>query len=71
MSNLVLDTLLRKREQLRKEQEVFLEKSSTEIRELDDAIAKLNGGVYVYGNGVDSLYDDEHPDYIKQSEEEI
>lgn len=70
MSNLAIETLLKKRQQLQDERMKFLERTGTEIREIDEAIKQINGE-YVFQKVGDVLYDDEHPDYIKGSQEEI
>jgi len=70
MSNLALETLLKKREQLQKERMAFLERTGNEIRELDDAIKQLNGGNYIFRLPTE-IYDDQAYDYIKSSQEEI
>lgn len=72
MSNnaVVIDTLVKKREQILAEKNVAVSRFDSEIQELEIAIERLSGKkVWEVSQGV--LYDDEHPDYIKQSEEEI
>jgi len=70
MSNLALDTLIKKRQQLEDERSSVLQKYSEQIVELDSAIIAINGG-----RMPDMLsktgYDDESPTYITGAEDGI
>jgi len=72
MSNnlVVIGTLVKKREQILAEKYAAISRFDSEIRELETAIERLSGKkVWEVSQG--ALYDDEHPDYIRQSGEEI
>lgn len=64
MNNFVLKTLVDKRVQLLSEQNKMNETYKKKIAELNASINDLKGNGAVYPN-------DEHPDYIRQSIEEI
>ena len=72
MSNnkVVISTLVAKREQLLAEKTQAINRFDAEIVELENAIETLTGE-RVWERSVDPLYDDEHPDYIKASQEEM
>lgn len=72
MSNnqVVIDTLLAKMQQLAAERDAVLYKYNAEIDELEFAIAKYTGKRPIDAKNT-TLYDDENPDYIKSSQEEI
>ena len=69
-SNLAVDSLLIKRQQLLDEKIKMLEKYNGEIEDLERAIEILSGKKS-WELQSEILYDDEHPDYIKASQEEI
>jgi len=68
--SLALKALLEKREQLLAEKSKMLELLNTEISELEDAIEKLSGQQLVQKVS-EVPYDDETPNYIRSSQEEI
>lgn len=70
MSNIAIETLLKQRQQLLDERQKMWERYAKEIDEIDAAIETINGKKS-HEFLTDTLYDDEHPDYIKQSQEEI
>lgn len=72
MSNnqIVVDTLLKKRDQLKVEMDAAYAKYFDEVTEINQAIEKLTGKKASEVASI-TLYDDEHPDYIKQSLEEV
>jgi len=72
MSNnqVVIDTLLAKMQQLMVERKAIIAKYDAEIEELEAAVAEYTGQKKVDGKHI-TLYDDESPDYIKQSPEEM
>lgn len=72
MSNnkVVINTLLSKRDTLISEKKKAIRQFNAEICEIENAIETLSGERPWQG-GPAVLYDDEHPDYIKQSVEEI
>lgn len=70
MSNLALGTLLKKRAELVNERDKLVSRFNGEISEVETAIEQL-AGKKVWDNGTPILYDDEHPEYIRQSQEEI
>ncbi len=68
--NLAIQSLLTKRDQLLSEKAKLIERLDSEIKEIETAIEELSGKkVWEIKEMV--LYDDEHPDYIKSSQEEI
>jgi len=69
MSDFVLKTLVDKRMQLFTEQGNMNEMYRKRVAELNAAINELKGIGAVYPN--EEQFDDESPDYIKQSQEEI
>jgi len=68
-NNLAVDTLIKKREELLIAKAATINKLNAEIREVNAAIEALSG-MNVFEAQNLSLYDDEHPDYIKQSIED-
>lgn len=72
MSNkaVVIDTLVKKREQLILERDKMYQQFSEQISEIEAAL-ETYGGKKVWEIGSNALYDDENPEYIKQSIEEI
>lgn len=72
MSNnqVVIDTLLTKMQQLIAERDAILHKYNVEIDEIEVAIAHYTGEKKGAIQNI-TLYDDESPDYIKQSPEEM
>lgn len=69
-NNLAIKLLLSKREALLSEKSGAMARFDTEIGEIETALAELTGKK-VWEMTSETLYDDEHPDYIKASEEEI
>ena len=72
MSNntVVVNTLLAKRDALVSEKRKMIQQFNSEIAEIENAIETLSGEK-PWQAGPAVLYDDQHPDYIKQSAEEI
>lgn len=72
MSNnqIVIDTLLVKLQQLVAERDALIHRYNSEIEALEAAIAEYGGEKYKDAKNI-TLYDDENPNYIKQSPEEI
>lgn len=68
--NIALKSLLEKREQLVSEKTKMLERFNTEIGEIEDAIEQLSGQQLVEKVSEIS-YDDESPNYVRSSQEEI
>jgi hypothetical protein len=71
MSNLAANELTKKKFQLEKERDKMLEDFNSQIKELEFAIEKLMGGSVHYFTNETNAFDDDHPDYIKMSQEEI
>lgn len=69
-SNVAIEAMVSKREQILAEQRKMNERYNSKIESLDAAIELLTGKK---ANEVadETHYDDEHPDYIKSSQEEI
>ncbi len=70
MTDVVTETLLKKRNQLLLEKEQMLEKLNQEINSIEAAIERLSGKK-VWEIEPTTFYDDENPDYIKASIEEM
>lgn len=72
MSNnqVVIDTLVHKREQLVSDKAAAINRFDAEIQELETAIERLSGKK-VWEMTSETRYDDTHPDYIKGSQEEL
>lgn len=70
MSNIAVETLLKQRQQLLDERQKMWERYAKEIDDIDVAIEAINGKKS-HETTSEFHYDDEHPDYIKQSQEEI
>ena len=68
--DIVTETLLKKRNQLLLEKEQMLEKLNQEINSIEAAIERLSGKK-VWEIEPTTFYDDENPDYIKASIEEM
>jgi hypothetical protein len=68
--SIALESLISKREQLLSEMKAMEDRFKAEISELDTAIELLSGKT-VWQIQSESLYNDEHPDYIKSSQEEM
>lgn len=68
-NNLALDTLIKKREELLIAKSATINKLNDEIQQVNAAIEALSG-MNVFDAQNLALYDDEHPDYIKQSIED-
>tara|TARA_R110000868_G_scaffold148984_1_gene371207 strand:+ start:116 stop:325 length:210 start_codon:yes stop_codon:yes gene_type:complete len=69
MSDFVLKTLVDKRVHLLMEQSNMNDAYKAKIAELNAAINELKGNGAIYPN--EEKFDDENPDYIKSSLEEI
>jgi hypothetical protein len=70
MSKTSIDLLVDQRVKLLQEQHEMNQKYNSEIKELNVSIKKLRG--YTHADLDDAHhYDDENPDYIKSSKEEI
>lgn len=70
MSNNARDLLLKERDKLKIEKEAAIAQFDAQIQDLDTAIERISGKkVWEVDTGV--RYDDEHPDYIKASAEEL
>ncbi len=69
-SKYVIQFLIHRRDSLLSEKNAAIERFDTEINEIENALAELTGKK-VWEVGSETLYDDQHPDYIKQSAEEI
>lgn len=69
-SKVVLGTLISKREQLVIEKQAAIVRFNGEISEIESAIEQLSGKK-VWEFTRETQYDDEHPDYIKASPEEM
>lgn len=67
---LAVEALLLKRQQLLDERTKAVSRFDQEISSLDTALEILSGKK-VWELKAETLYDDERPDYIKASEEEI
>ena len=72
MSNnqIVIDTLIKKREQLMAEKTAAISRFDLEIRELETALERLSGKKVWEVEG-ETVYDDLYPEYIKGSQEEL
>jgi hypothetical protein len=65
-----VETLHKKRTELIIERDAFLSRISTEISGIESAIESLSG-LKVWETEPETLYDDENPNYIRSSQEEI
>lgn len=72
MSNnqIVIDTLIKKRDQIMTERDAAVRKFNEQLEEIEDALDRL-AGKEVWRVTDRTFYDDENPDYIRQSQEEI
>ncbi len=72
MSNnkVVINSLLAKRDAILAERDMALERFGADITEIEKAIMTLTG-LTVKEVAALELYDDQHPDYIKASLEEM
>lgn len=72
MSNnqVVIDTLIKKRDQLITERNKISRELNTQIEELELALDKLAGGP-VWDNPKEAAYDDDNPNYITGTEDGI
>lgn len=70
MSNnqVVIDTLIKKRDQLQAERNKVTEKLDAEIAEVENAIRIMSGKREIPNRSTD-VYDDENPDYITGNED--
>lgn len=68
--NPVVDFLLKERDRLIAEKGKMIEQFNNEIREMENAVDAIEGK-RVWDNGPTHIYDDENPNYIKASQEEI
>lgn len=69
-NNFAVTELLKQRQRLVDEQTKMAERYQFEISEMERAIQLLTGNKEWETNS-ETLYDDNHPDYIKASAEEI
>jgi hypothetical protein len=69
-NELAIETLQHKRQQLLLEKETFLSRINAEINSIESSIESLSGKK-VWETEPAMVYDDENPDYIRQSLEEI
>jgi hypothetical protein len=69
-NNLAVEVLMKNREELVGKRTRMLERYNKEISEIETALEQL-AGKKVWEMGSDYHYDDENPDQIKQSIEEI
>lgn len=70
MVNLAVDSLVLKRAELVGEQSRMNEHFNNQISEIETAIETLSGKK-VWETPISEIYDDESPNYIKSSQEEI
>lgn len=70
MQNAAIELLLKNRQRLIDEKAKMLFKFKKELSEVNTAIEQLSGKT-VWETASDFAYDDENPNYIKASEEEI
>lgn len=70
-NNLAIQTLLNKMHQLMDEKHKMLEKYKTEIAQMNAAILALSEGEPVEVPEAVDIFDDQNPDYIRSSSEEI
>lgn len=70
MSNFAIESLLVERQKLVDAKNKAIEKFDFEISEFDRAI-KILEGRDIKDPSTITLYDDDHPDYIKGSQEEM
>lgn len=70
MSNFAIESLLKERQKLVDAKNKAIERYDFEISEFDRAITLLEGR-QVKDPANLTIYDDEHPDYIKGSQEEM
>jgi hypothetical protein len=70
MASYSLDALITKRQQLVDEKQNMIEKFDAQISDLESAIEILSGKK-VWEISSETRFDDEHPDYIKSSLEEM
>lgn len=68
--NTAVEALLAKKQELIDEKQKAIEKFDAEITDLDIAIETLGGDRFM-SIPAESRYDDESPNYIKSSQEEI
>lgn len=73
MSNkqVVIETLQKKREELFQEREKLWAEMTANIKEIDLALAELLDELYPKDPEYKAIYDDENPNYIKASQEEM
>lgn len=69
MSNNAVETLLKERDRLVLDRDAAVVRFNTDIRELETAIERLSGKK-VWEMAGTTVYDDEHPDYVRQSIED-
>lgn len=69
MSNNAIETLLKQRDKLVLERDAAIARFDDDIRGLETAIERLSSKK-VWEAVKDTVYDDEHPDYIKGSIED-
>ena len=69
-NQVVIDTLIKKRDQLMAERDAATRRYNEQIGEIEEALDRL-AGKEVWRISDPAVYDDENPDYIRQSQEEI
>lgn len=70
MSKNAIDILLKERDRMVLDRDAAIARFNGNIQEVETAIERLSGKK-VWEMPRETLYDDEHPDYIRQSAEEI
>lgn len=70
MNNNATDVLLKALDRVKSEKDAAIARFNSAIQELETAIERLSGKK-VWEMAPETRFDDEHPDYIRQSAEEI
>lgn len=70
-NKLAIETLTKKLNELLEEKKVFNQNIDNQIQEIHDGLISVGGTIPKHSNLAATLYDDQNPDYIKQSIEEI
>jgi len=71
MSKSALDLLYQERDRLYGERQMANIKFTAQIEEIESAIEKLGGILISAKPTTEFIYEDESPDYVKMSQEEI
>lgn len=69
MSNNAIEILLKERDKLIMERDAAVSRFNGELQDLESSIERLSGKK-VWEMSRETRFDDEHPDYIKQSIED-